>query len=81
MACDNLAEKGFKLVATCSSGANGLATAGFSVLGSQMNANQQDFVTKRNSGDFEEQRWAHYTEYVFYREPHLSTADSIAESR
>lgn len=23
----------------------------------------------RNSGDYEEQRWAHYTEYVFYREP------------
>lgn len=26
-------------------------------------------MNHRNSGDHEEQRWAHYTEYVFYREP------------
>lgn len=26
-------------------------------------------MNHRNCGDYEEQRWAHYTEYVFYREP------------
>uniref|UniRef100_A0A183DWR1 Methyltranfer_dom domain-containing protein n=1 Tax=Gongylonema pulchrum TaxID=637853 RepID=A0A183DWR1_9BILA len=61
-ACDTLAEKGFKLLATCCSGANGLvATQGAGPL-------QQEFITQRNTGEFEEQRWAHYTEYVFYRE-------------
>lgn len=24
---------------------------------------------QRNSSEYEEQRWAHYTEYIFYREP------------
>jgi len=64
-ACDNLAEKGFKLVATCSSGANGLATPN----PAQGSNAPSDYMNPRNSGDFEEQRWAHYTEYVFYREP------------
>lgn len=26
-------------------------------------------MNQRNHGDLEEQRWAHYTEYIFYREP------------
>jgi hypothetical protein len=29
-------------------------------------------MNPRNSGDLEEQRWAHYTEYVFYREPQFN---------
>ncbi|CAJ0608104.1 unnamed protein product [Cylicocyclus nassatus] len=62
-ACDLLAEKGFKLVATCCSGANGLAANQPSGGG-----NPQDLMNHRNCGDYEEQRWAHYTEYVFYRE-------------
>uniref|UniRef100_A0A915CPW9 Uncharacterized protein n=1 Tax=Ditylenchus dipsaci TaxID=166011 RepID=A0A915CPW9_9BILA len=30
---------------------------------------EREFMNQRNNGDLEEQRWAHYTEYVFYREP------------
>ncbi|CAJ0565645.1 unnamed protein product, partial [Mesorhabditis spiculigera] len=69
-ACDAMAEKGFKLVATCCSGANGLAALNppTSQSGS---TTQADLMTLRNSGDYEEQRWAHYTEYVFYREPRM----------
>ncbi|KAK0394292.1 hypothetical protein QR680_000670 [Steinernema hermaphroditum] len=72
-ACDTLTEKGFKLVATCSSGANGLATPGHSLITSQSGCNQQELMNQRNSGDYEEQRWAHYTEYVFYREPQVNS--------
>ncbi|KAI6193538.1 hypothetical protein M3Y96_01028800 [Aphelenchoides besseyi] len=68
-ACDNLAEKGFKLVTACSSGANGLAAP--NAIGSQGGGSQQEYMAQRSSGDFEEQRWAHYTEYVFYREPQV----------
>lgn len=64
-ACDALAEKGFKLITSCSSGANGLASV------SAANT-PQDIMNPRNSGDLEEQRWAHYTEYIFYREPQLN---------
>lgn len=95
-----MAEKGFKLVATCCSGANGLAAANHPILTSNMgNINQtvsssmhvcvcgpldeienflftfpisfflQELMNHRNCGDYEEQRWAHYTEYVFFREP------------
>uniref|UniRef100_F1L668 BTB/POZ domain-containing protein KCTD16 n=1 Tax=Ascaris suum TaxID=6253 RepID=F1L668_ASCSU len=69
-ACDTMAEKGFKLIATCCSGANGLATPAHSMISSQTSATtQQELMNQRNSADYEEQRWAHYTEYVFYREP------------
>ncbi|CAL69870.2 BTB domain-containing protein [Caenorhabditis elegans] len=69
-ACDLMAEKGFKLVATCCSGANGLAAANHPILTSNMgNINQTELMNHRNCGDYEEQRWAHYTEYVFFREP------------
>ncbi|CAB3404643.1 unnamed protein product [Caenorhabditis bovis] len=69
-ACDVMAEKGFKLVATCCAGANGLAAANHSILASNMGTmSQSDLMTHRNCGDYEEQRWAHYTEYVFFREP------------
>ncbi|CAD6192507.1 unnamed protein product [Caenorhabditis auriculariae] len=68
-ACDLLAEKGFKLVATCCSGANGLAASNHPVLTSSGSSSQNDMMNYRNCGDFEEQRWAHYTEYVFFREP------------
>ncbi|CAI4222232.1 unnamed protein product [Auanema sp. JU1783] len=69
-ACDLMAEKGFKLVATCCSGANGLAAANHPVLTGQGGpTSQSDLMNHRNCGDYEEQRWAHYTEYVFYREP------------
>ncbi|ETN74597.1 K+ channel tetramerization domain protein [Necator americanus] len=67
-ACDIMAEKGFKLVATCCSGANGLAANHPVVSGALSGASQSDLMNHRNCGDFEEQRWAHYTEYVFYRE-------------
>uniref|UniRef100_A0A914YZ08 KCTD8/12/16 H1 domain-containing protein n=1 Tax=Panagrolaimus superbus TaxID=310955 RepID=A0A914YZ08_9BILA len=70
-ACDTLAEKGFKMIASCSSGANGLAPTPHPMLTAQMSNTQQDFMNQRNSGDLEEQRWAHYTEYVFYREPQI----------
>ena len=40
-ACDNLAEKGFKLIASCSSGANGLATPSHSMLSAQASNSQQ----------------------------------------
>uniref|UniRef100_A0A915CQ68 Potassium channel tetramerisation-type BTB domain-containing protein n=1 Tax=Ditylenchus dipsaci TaxID=166011 RepID=A0A915CQ68_9BILA len=40
LACDNLAEKGFKLVTACSSGANGLTTA---AIQAQTGATQVDF--------------------------------------
>ncbi|KAI1728303.1 BTB/POZ domain-containing protein [Ditylenchus destructor] len=66
-ACDNLAEKGFKLVTACSSGANGLTTTAVQA----QTGGTQEFMNQRNSGDLEEQRWAHYTEYVFYREPQI----------
>lgn len=64
-ACDNLSEKGFRLITACSSGANGLVTAA----NQQSPANNSQVPFQRESGDMEEQRWAHYTEYVFYREP------------
>ncbi|WKX94399.1 hypothetical protein Q1695_011561 [Nippostrongylus brasiliensis] len=68
-ACDIMAEKGFKLVATCCSGANGLAAANHPIVaGALSGASQTDLMNHRNCGDYEEQRWAHYTEYVFYRE-------------
>ncbi|KJH44531.1 K+ channel tetramerization domain protein [Dictyocaulus viviparus] len=67
-ACDMLAEKGFKLVGTCCSGANGLAIPNHSVVTSTLSSSQTDLMNHRNCGDYEEQRWAHYTEYVFYRE-------------
>nr|CDJ84601.1 Potassium channel domain containing protein [Haemonchus contortus] len=68
-ACDVMAEKGFKLVATCCSGANGLAAATHSIVaGALSGASTTDLMNHRNCGDYEEQRWAHYTEYVFYRE-------------
>ncbi|CAJ0959825.1 unnamed protein product, partial [Mesorhabditis belari] len=69
-ACDAMAEKGFKLVATCCSGANGLAAPN-APTSQQGPPSQTDLMTLRNSGDYEEQRWAHYTEYVFYREPRM----------
>uniref|UniRef100_A0AC35G0W6 Uncharacterized protein n=1 Tax=Panagrolaimus sp. PS1159 TaxID=55785 RepID=A0AC35G0W6_9BILA len=70
-ACDTLAEKGFKMIASCSSGANGLAPTPHPMIAAQASNTQQDFMNQRNSGDLEEQRWAHYTEYVFYREPQI----------
>uniref|UniRef100_A0A914H2L2 BTB domain-containing protein n=1 Tax=Globodera rostochiensis TaxID=31243 RepID=A0A914H2L2_GLORO len=73
-ACDNLAEKGFRLVTACSSGANGLVTAA-TVQPAISGANSQ-----RESGDMEEQRWAHYTEYVFYREPQFALFNSPDQS-
>ncbi|KAL3078938.1 hypothetical protein niasHS_014720 [Heterodera schachtii] len=73
-ACDNLAEKGFRLVTACSSGANGLVTAA-TVQPAISGANSQ-----RESGDMEEQRWAHYTEYVFYREPQFAVFNSPDQS-
>ncbi|KAF7623358.1 BTB_2 domain-containing protein [Meloidogyne graminicola] len=60
-ACDNLSEKGFRLITACSSGANGFVTS----TTQQSSSNN----SQRESGDMEENRWAHYTEYVFYREP------------
>uniref|UniRef100_A0A1I7SSN7 KCTD8/12/16 H1 domain-containing protein n=1 Tax=Bursaphelenchus xylophilus TaxID=6326 RepID=A0A1I7SSN7_BURXY len=120
-ACDNLAEKGFKLVTSCSSGANGLATptpnqpsqsqqniktnggSGSSSMASTLSGGVRrarttlniwtgntkegmdgetihprphELMNQRNSGDFEEQRWAHYTEYVFYREPQFAFTSS-----
>ncbi|CAI5443670.1 unnamed protein product [Caenorhabditis angaria] len=69
-ACDLMAEKGFKLVATCCSGANGLSATNHPILASNMGSiSQSDLMNQRNCGDYEEQRWAHYTEYVFFREP------------
>ncbi|KAE9552018.1 hypothetical protein FO519_004781 [Halicephalobus sp. NKZ332] len=71
-ACDNLVEKGFKLIASCSSGANGLAAPSHSMLSAQASNSQQnlkEYMNQRNSGDFEEQRWAHFTQLIFYREP------------
>lgn len=29
----------------------------------------KELMHQRNSSEYEEQRWAHYTEYIFYREP------------
>uniref|UniRef100_A0A915N924 Potassium channel tetramerisation-type BTB domain-containing protein n=1 Tax=Meloidogyne javanica TaxID=6303 RepID=A0A915N924_MELJA len=65
-ACDNLSEKGFRLITACSSGANGLV---LTASNQQSPANNSQVPFQRESGDMEEQRWAHYTEYVFYREP------------
>ncbi|TMS32208.1 hypothetical protein L596_000082 [Steinernema carpocapsae] len=79
-ACDTMTEKGFKLVATCSSGANGLATPAHSLIASQSTCSQQELMNQRNSGDYEEQRWAHYTEYVFYREPQVNAVCTITGS-
>uniref|UniRef100_A0A0K0D942 BTB_2 domain-containing protein n=1 Tax=Angiostrongylus cantonensis TaxID=6313 RepID=A0A0K0D942_ANGCA len=72
-ACDMMAEKGFKLVATCCSGANGLAAPNPIASGSPISSSQTDMVNYRNCGDYEEQRWAHYTEFVFYREGQIGT--------
>lgn len=74
-ACDNLAEKGFRLVSSCSSGANGLVTTAV-----QPNTANSQVPFQRESGDFEEQRWAHYTEYVFYREPQFGLFASPEQS-
>ncbi|PAV87384.1 hypothetical protein WR25_07081 [Diploscapter pachys] len=69
-ACDTMAEKGFKLVATCCSGANGLTATNHPIVAGSITGNSQsDLINHRNCGDYEEQRWAHYTEYVFFREP------------
>ncbi|VDD92840.1 unnamed protein product [Enterobius vermicularis] len=66
-ACDTLAEKGFKLLGTCCNGANGLMTSFLPNI--QSSSSTPELMNQRNGGDFEEQRWAHYTELIFYREP------------
>ncbi|GMT14682.1 hypothetical protein PFISCL1PPCAC_5979, partial [Pristionchus fissidentatus] len=67
-ACDAMSDKGFKLVSTCTSGANGLSS--HQLMSSSLSPGGQNDTMNhhRNSGDLEEQRWAHYTEYVFYRD-------------
>ncbi|VDM49590.1 unnamed protein product [Toxocara canis] len=49
-ACDTLAEKGFKLIATCCSGANGLATPAHSMVSSQTSTNTQQVFARVRGG-------------------------------
>uniref|UniRef100_A0A914WNQ1 KCTD8/12/16 H1 domain-containing protein n=1 Tax=Plectus sambesii TaxID=2011161 RepID=A0A914WNQ1_9BILA len=82
-ACDMLAENGFKLTGACASGASGLSSAGsgLPLMPGPGSGLTQDHMNPRSSGDYEEQRWAHYTEFVFYREANGSTTSTISASK
>uniref|UniRef100_A0A158R4F6 BTB_2 domain-containing protein n=1 Tax=Syphacia muris TaxID=451379 RepID=A0A158R4F6_9BILA len=100
-ACDTLAENGFRLIATCCNGANGLTTSILSTIQSSASTPVelyfylldkytfsnilteypvQELMNQRNSGDYEEQRWAHYTELIFYRGSNSASATATTDS-
>ncbi|VDN04582.1 unnamed protein product [Thelazia callipaeda] len=107
-ACDILAEKGFKLVATRCNGANGFVANTYNISNQGGTLQQpngkmhfdisesyfqskeqtktliyflQELINQRNTGDLEEQRWANYTEYIFFKKAICPSGISPLASR